>query len=77
MDNSFQRPESDSDMQSRRSLIAANLHNLLKKILTWLADFIQLTEKEQEDVGIYLGDPLANNYQRTQYLDDKEQHHGQ
>ena len=63
-------------MQAPRSLIAANCI-IFEKTLTWMADFIQLTEKEQKDVGIYPGDPIANDYQHTQYLDNKEQHYGQ
>jgi len=76
MDNSFQRPELDSDRQSPRGLLAASLH-IFEIILTWLTGPFQLTETEQKDAGIYFGDPTANFYQHSQDSDNKEQHHGQ
>ena len=78
MDNSFQPPHSDSDiqMQSPHGLSAASLH-IFESFLTRLTDLIQLTETEQNDAGIYFGDPTANFYQQSQDSDNKEQHNGQ
>jgi len=52
MDNSIRRQESDThqprDFQARLQIVNG--------ILNWLADLFQLTEEEQIDAGIYLGD---------------------
>jgi hypothetical protein len=54
MDNSFQRQESDSDMQQPRKKLANKLH-VFESLLHWLANLVRLTETEQIDAGIYLG----------------------
>jgi hypothetical protein len=51
MDNSFSRPEADTQ---RSSGFLASLQ-FIAGILQWLASFSQLTEEELEDAGIYLG----------------------
>jgi len=51
MDNPFRQPESDTQ---RSSGFLASLQ-IFDDILHWLASFIQLTEEEQADAGIYLG----------------------
>jgi hypothetical protein len=53
MDNSFQRQESDSDMQQPRSRLVNGLH-VFESLLHWLANLVRLTEAEQNDAGIYL-----------------------
>jgi len=55
MDNSF--PQQGSDMQQRRGLSAGR--QILDRFENWLARLVQLmqlTEEEQKDAGIYLGD---------------------
>jgi hypothetical protein len=52
MDNSFYQQE--SDIQQPRSFLAS-LH-IFDSILHWLAGLFQLTEEEQRNAGIYLGD---------------------
>jgi hypothetical protein len=55
MDNSF--PQQGSDTQPRRSLFAGL--QIFDRIPNWLARLAQLTqlsEEEQKDAGIYLGD---------------------
>jgi len=52
MDRSFRRQASDTQ---RSSSFLAGLQ-IFHGILNWLAGLIQLTEEEQEDAGIYLGD---------------------
>jgi len=52
MDNPFHRQGSDTQPPGGFS---ASLQ-IFDGILNWLAGFIQLTEEEQEDAGIYLGD---------------------
>jgi len=52
MDNSSHRQETDSQQQTGYSAI---LH-LINRILDWLAGLIKLTEGDQKDAGIYLGD---------------------
>jgi len=51
MDNPFRQSESDTQ---RSSGFLASLQ-IFDDILHWLASFIQLTEEEQADAGIYLG----------------------
>jgi hypothetical protein len=46
-------------------------------MLSWLANLMQLTEAEQNDAGVYFGDPLTNPYQYSQDSDNKENYHGQ
>ena len=74
MDNSFHRKGSDTKPSG--SFLAASVQ-IVDNILHWLADLAQLTEEEQKDAGIYLGDQVANTYQHSQDSDNKEQHHGQ
>jgi hypothetical protein len=51
MDNSFHRQETDT----RRSPgFLAGFH-IINSILNWLAGLLKLTEEEQTDAGIYLG----------------------
>ena len=52
MDNSFSRHGSDTQQASG---LLASLQ-IFDSILNWLAGLIQLTEEEQEDAGIYIGD---------------------
>lgn len=52
MDNSFHGQESDS--QKSRGLFP-NLQ-ILYDVLNWLVGWFQLTEEEQDEAGIYLGD---------------------
>jgi len=53
MDNFFRRRESDT--QQVNGFFATTLQ-AFDRILKWLAGLIRLTEEEQEDAGIYLGD---------------------
>ena len=52
MNKSLRRQESDTQQVSSE-LISPQVFD---GILHWLAGFIQLTEEEQMDAGIYLGD---------------------
>jgi hypothetical protein len=52
MDNSFHQQE--SDIQQPSSFLAS--FHIFDGILDWLAGLVQLTEEEQKDAGIYLGD---------------------
>jgi hypothetical protein len=52
MDNSLRRQGSDTQQQSG---FLASLR-IFDSILNWLAGLIQLTEEEQKDAGICLGD---------------------
>jgi hypothetical protein len=54
MDNSFRQHGSDTRQPSG---FLANLQ-VFDDIINWLAGFIRLTEKEQEDAGIYIGNYL-------------------
>jgi hypothetical protein len=76
VDHSFQRPGPDSDMQQPHGRLANHLH-IFESMLSWLANLMQLTEAEQNDAGVYFGDPLTNTYQYSQDLDNKENYHGQ
>jgi len=53
MDNPLRQQESDTQ-QSNAFVASLRIFN---DILQWLASLIQLTEEEQEDAGIYFGDP--------------------
>jgi hypothetical protein len=52
MDNSFRRQGSDT--QPPGGLLAGL--QIFNSILHWLAGLIRLTEEEQKDAGVYLGD---------------------
>lgn len=52
MDNSFHRQEIDT----RQSTGYLTILHLFKGVLDRLAGLIKLTEDEQKDAGIYLGD---------------------
>lgn len=52
MDNSFHRQGPDTQQPSG---FLAGLQ-IFDSLLNWLAGLIKLTEEEQEDAGIYLGD---------------------
>lgn len=51
MDHFFRQQESDK--QQSKGLLASL--QIFDDILKWLAGFIQLTEEEQIEAGIYLG----------------------
>jgi hypothetical protein len=52
MDNSILQHERDARQPGRFATIV----KIFKRMLHWLARLVQLTEAEQEDAGIYLGD---------------------
>ena len=52
MDNSL--PQHTLDTQRPARLLAGL--RVVDSILSWLVGFIRLTEEEQKDAGIYLGD---------------------
>ncbi|MDD5760399.1 MAG: hypothetical protein PHI06_15135 [Desulfobulbaceae bacterium] len=52
MDDSLRQQGSDTQ-QPKSSLVSLQVFN---NILNWLAGFIRLTEEEQKDAGIWLGD---------------------
>jgi len=58
MDNFFHRQESDTQ-QKPVFLAGLQIFNsilpLMRHSVNWLAGLLKLTEKEQEDAGIYLG----------------------
>jgi len=70
MNNSFRRREPESQ---HPNFLLGGLH-ILKSSLTWLVNLIQLTEAEQENAGIYLDDPPTNEYQQSQYINNKEKY---
>ena len=79
MDNSFQRPGPESDIQQPHARSASRPH-IFASMLSWLAHLLQLTETEQNEAGVYFGDPLTNPYQYSQDSDNsdkKENYHGQ
>ena len=76
MDGSFQQQDPVSDLQPPHGRLANRLH-FFKSMLSWLANLMPLTEAEQNDAGIYFGDPLTNTYQYSQDSDDKENYDGQ
>jgi hypothetical protein len=57
MDNFLHQPEPQTKQASRSS---ASLNIIFHRILNWLAKLIQLTEEEQKDAGLYLGDQHYN-----------------
>jgi hypothetical protein len=52
MDNSFH--QQGTDLQQPTGFLAS--FRIFNSILDWLAGLIKLTEEEQKDAGIYLGD---------------------
>jgi hypothetical protein len=75
MDISVRRQESDIQ-QSSGILADPQISN---RILHWLADILQLTEKERVDAGIYLGNqdsreclPDITIINNSSHLDNKE-----
>ncbi len=52
MDSSFHQQGSNTQ---RSSGLSAG-RQIFNRILNWIAGFIRLTEEEQKDSGIYLGD---------------------
>jgi glycerol kinase len=75
MDISVRRQE--SDIQQTSGVLADP--QISNRILHWLADILQLTEEEQEDAGIYLGDQDSSEYppditiiKNSSHLDNKE-----
>jgi hypothetical protein len=52
MGNSFQHQGPDSDIQPSYHRLIGNLH-VFKGILDWLANFIRLTDAEQNEAGVY------------------------
>ena len=52
MDNSFR--QQGSDIRQPGGFLASL--DIFDKVLNWLAGLIKLTEEEQKDAGIYLGD---------------------
>jgi len=59
MDNSFHRQKFDTQQQKSGFLASLQILDsilpLMRHAVKWLAGLIKLTEKEQEDAGIYLG----------------------
>jgi len=56
MDNSSHEQASTSHTQQDSKNFLASLP-ILGNLIKWLASFIQLTEEEQEEAGIYLDRP--------------------
>ena len=56
MDNSILQHEPDTRQPGGFIAIV----KIFKSMLNWVARFVQLTEDEQEDAGIYLGDKPNN-----------------
>ena len=52
MDNSILQHEPDTRQPDGFLVIV----KIFKSMLNWVARLVQLTEEEQEDAGIYLGD---------------------
>ena len=61
MDNFL--PQQESSTQELIGLSARR--HLFDGILNWLAGLIQITEEEQDEAGIYIGDPESNNKEIT------------
>ena len=76
MDHSFQQQDPGSDLRKQHRRLANRLHTF-ESLLSWLVNLFQLTEAEQDDAGVYFGDPLTNTYQYSQDSDNKENYHGQ
>jgi hypothetical protein len=70
MDISVRRQEPDTQQPSG---IFASLQ-IFNRILLWLTFLIQLTEKEQEDAGIYLGDPYSREYLFSETIEKDSSH---
>jgi hypothetical protein len=58
MDNSFLQPETNT--QKQRGFLLAG-RQIFDNALNWLAGHIQMTEEEQRDAGIYLGEQPQEN----------------
>jgi len=71
MDNSFQ--QKGSNTRPSGGFLATSVQTV-NNMLHWLVKLIGLTEEEQRDAGIYLGDQPANDYQHSQHSDNKEKH---
>ena len=56
MNKSIRLQESNT---KRPSSVLAN-PQILDRILHWLAGFFQLTDEEQRDAGVYLGDSMVS-----------------
>jgi hypothetical protein len=56
MDSSFREQESDTHTQEAPRSFLASLRNLVSQLMS-LVSFIELTEEEKEDAGIYLDRP--------------------
>jgi hypothetical protein len=46
---------------SQKSEGHLGISKIMDNMLNWLFGFVNLTNQEQEDAGIYLGGPLSNN----------------
>ena len=61
MDHSFRQPGSETQQQPGGLLANLRIFNsilpLMWRSVNWLAGLIQLTEEEQKDAGIQIGDP--------------------
>jgi len=61
MDHSFRQPGSETQQQPGGLLASLQIFNgilpLMRHSVNWLAGLIQLTEEEQKDAGIQIGDP--------------------
>ena len=58
MDNFLHRQESGA--QQKRGILAGlqifeSILSLMRRFVNWLAGLVKLTEKEQEDAGLFLG----------------------
>jgi hypothetical protein len=58
MENSFHQQE--SDIRHPRGFFISR--KIFDRILHWLADTFQLTEKEKREAGIYLGEQYSRKY---------------
>lgn len=75
MDNFFRQQESTTQRPS--GLLASQ--QIFNGLLHWLAGLVQLTEEEQKDAGVYLGDTYSRKYpfsttivKNSSHSDDKE-----
>ncbi len=61
MDHSFRQQGSETHQQPGGLLASLQIFNsilpLMRHSVNWLAGLIQLTEEEQKDAGIQIGDP--------------------
>ena len=69
MDKLFRQQGTDAQQVSSFSIILGFFNSTLR----WLIDLIQVTEEEQRNAGIYLGDQMTGQEQRDAgiYLDDE------